>query len=198
MKYAKRDIVIPHEKREEYNKRCLAVVEGENKSLTPEDVAAFYTGIGGLHGLSASDFGDYSSYSTAKKQYEHGQFFTDYNLAQWVVDCVQPNEDDIVADLTCGHGSFFNCLPNEKRLIGIELEENAWKVAKFLYPDAQIRHADIMEWVPSEAADIVIGNPPFGLRWIMRGEEMKSEYCYCVRAADVLVPGGILAVIVPH
>lgn len=51
---------------------------------------------------------------------------------------------------------------------------------------------------PQTHFDFVLGNPPFHLRWIMPDATvMTSHQYYCLKAAKLLKPLGILAVIVP-
>lgn len=97
-----------------------------------------YTGRGGLHGLRRSDYSSYAAYSEAKKEAENGQVFTPARLCQFVVGCLHIEQDDLVADLTCGMGTFFNFLPNERNAYGCELDIDAYKVAAFLYPQAHL------------------------------------------------------------
>ena len=40
-------------------------------------------------------------------------------------------------------------------------------------------------------------NPPFNLKWKTEGEEIESQFYYCLQAAELLKPLGIMAIIVP-
>ena len=56
----------------------------------------------------------------------------------------------------------------------------AFKIAKFLYPDAVIENNDIRAYKPMVRFDYVIGNPPFNLKWwVDNDEEMKSQLYFC-------------------
>lgn len=80
-----------------------------------------------------------------------------------------------------------------------ELDLNAYKVARYLYPQANLVHGDIRAYQPGVRFDYVVGNPPFHLRWWLEdGSEMASQLYYCVKAAELLKPMGILALIVPQ
>ena len=59
-----------------------------------------------------------------------------------------------------GLGSFFNFMPTENNLYGCELDNKAYKVAKYLYPDANIVNGDIRLYQPGILFDYVLGNPP--------------------------------------
>lgn len=167
--------------------------------ITGDDIFNAYTGIGGLHGLSQEDFNNYYEYSEQKKLFEIGQFFTPPKLCELVMACLHLSEYDLVADLTCGMGNFFNYVPVETNAYGCELDLNAYKVARYLYPQANLVHGDIRAYQPGVRFDYVVGNPPFHLRWWLEdGSEMASQLYYCVKAAELLKPMGILALIVPQ
>lgn len=68
-------------------------------------------GMGGLHGLERADYDSYHAYSEAKKEVENGQFFTPPPLCEFVAACLMLSDMDLVADLTCGMGNFFNYVP---------------------------------------------------------------------------------------
>lgn len=202
MKYAYHTKTIPPGKRKELNDKVLYLIDSNELSdsgITPEDVLNAYTGDGGLHELNFSDYANYSEYSQAKKEIENGQFFTPPALCEFVTSCLQISESDLVADLTCGMGNFFNFMPAESNLYGCELDIKAYKVAHYLYPKANLEHRDIRTYQPDIRFDYIVGNPPFHLRWwIEDGEEILSQLYYCRKAAALLKPYGILALVVPQ
>ena len=193
---------IPTNKRKELNDKVLYLIdsdETEKSGFTPEDLFNAYTGDGGLHELKRNDYANYSDFSQAKKEMENGQFFTPPALCEFVAACLQVSESDIIADLTCGMGNFFNFMPVESNLYGCELDIKAYKVARYLYPEARLEHKDIRTYEPNIRFDYVVGNPPFHLRWwIEDGDEVLSQLYYCQKAAELLKPYGILALIVPQ
>ena len=201
MKYAPSTEPVPQSSRRAVNEKLLYLIDRgayDTYGITKEDVFQGYTGNGGLHGLSRKDYENYHSYSEAKKELENGQFFTPPALCQFVVDCLQLERDDLVADLTCGMGNFFNVMPVEANVYGCELDTKAFKVASFLYPEANLVNKDIRNYMPQVRFDYVIGNPPFNLRWLSEdGREYLSQLYYCLKAAELLKPLGILALIVP-
>ena len=202
MKYKIYQSSVKQKDREEFNRKLLKLIdnkETEKYGITGDDVYNAYTGDGGLHGLNRKDYDSYYTYSEEKKNIENGQFFTPPKLAELLVSSVAPSKDETVADLTCGAGAFFNFLPNEHNLYGCETDIKAYKVAKFLYPDANIENCDIRLYNPDMRFDYVIGNPPFNLKWwIDGGTEIKSQMYFCLKAAALLKPKGIMAVIVPN
>ena len=201
MKYIARDERIPQDRRRELNDKILYLIDAglaEDAGITREDIFNAYTGDGGLHGLKRSDYDSYSEFSDAKKEIENGQFFTPPSVCQTVAKCIGIGKGDLVADLTCGIGSFFNFMPTENNLYGCELDNKAYKVAKYLYPDANIVNGDIRLYQPGILFDYVLGNPPFNLKWWVDGnEEMLSQLYYCIKAHELLKPCGIMAIVVP-
>ena len=201
MKYIARDERIPQDRRRELNDKILYLIDAglaEDAGITREDIYNAYTGDGGLHGLKRSDYDSYSEFSDAKKEIENGQFFTPPSVCQTVAKCIGIGKGDLVADLTCGMGSFFNFMPTENNLYGCELDNKAYKIAKYLYPDATIVNGDIRLYQPGILFDYVLGNPPFNLKWWVDGnEEMLSQLYYCIKAHELLKPCGIMAIVVP-
>ena len=201
MKYIAREERIPQDRRRELNDKILYLIDAglaEDAGITREDIYNAYTGDGGLHGLKRSDYDSYSEFSDAKKEIEIGQFFTPPSVCQTVAKCIGIGKGDLVADLTCGIGSFFNFMPTENNLYGCELDNKAYKVAKYLYPDSNIVNGDIRLYQPGILFDYVLGNPPFNLKWWVDGnEEMLSQLYYCIKAHELLKPCGIMAIVVP-
>lgn len=191
---------IPQSHRMTVNMKILHLITNGlvgQSNITPADIYNSYTGDGGLHGLSQEDFDNYHDYAEAKKEIEQGQFFTAPAVCQYIIECLRPSTRDIVFDLTCGMGSFFNFLPAEQNIYGADTDLKALKVAKYLFPKAHLSHEDIRSYEPKVLADLVIGNPPFHINWYFEGQETPSHLFYCLKAAKILKPGGLLAVIVP-
>lgn len=197
MKYNIEPVIIPHDKRKEINDKCLYCIDNNLDALTQQDIFSAYTGDGGLHGLKYSDYDNYYEYSKDKKEIEQGQYFTPHHICKFIIDCIKPNNSDIVADLTCGSGNFFNFLPIERNIYGNELDIKAYKIAKYLYPDANLTCEDIRYFNPSTKFDLILGNPPFNLRWQIGRDEYLSQLYYCLKSAEFLKPAGFMVLIVP-
>lgn len=168
MKYSYRTTTIPQDQRKDLNEKVLYLIDNDSLStngITAEDIFNAYTGDGGLHGLNREDYDNYHEYSEAKKEIENGQFFTPPALCEFVVSCLKISSHSLVADLTCGMGNFFNFLPTEANAYGCEIDTKAYKVAHFLYPDANIKCMDVRSYKPDVRFDYVLGNPPFHLKW---------------------------------
>ena len=194
MKYNSLNLIVPMEKREEYNKKIVALIHsGDLQGITHEEIFNLYTGKGKLHGLARNDFDNYYQFSEAKKEIEQGQFFTPHKLCEQIIRTLQPQAGFHVADLTCGIGNFFNYLPDGINIHGNELDSNAYTVCKFLYPKAILERSDFVYYTPEEKFDLVIGNPPFNLR-TAKG---ISQYAYIEKACEVLKYGALLTIIVP-
>ena len=78
-----------------------------------------------------------------------------------IVSALRLTDTDLVADLTCGMGNFFNFLPNENTAYGCEVDPNACAVARKLYPQAHIVQGDIRDYEPQTHFDFVLAIRPF-------------------------------------
>lgn len=184
---------IPPDKRAEINEKILFCIESGKDTISSESIYNCYTGTGGLHNLRRADFGSYNEYAEAKREFEMGQFFTPHEICRDMVEMLSPQPWEMILDMCCGMGNFFNHLPNQHNAHGFDIDPKAVTVARYLYPDADIQQCDIQRFMPDTRYDTVIGNPPFNLRF---GAKMSQEY-YIGKAYDVLNPAGILMVIVP-
>lgn len=195
MKYESHNITVPQERREDINNKILAIIDGKavNHDITEGDIFNSFTGKGGLHGLDFDNFDNYHQFSEAKKGHEKGQFFTPAEICRDMVQLVKPGISDLICDPTCGSGNFFNYLPVEQNCYGCELDPAAAKVAKHLYPDANIIKKDIQDYNPGVNFDYIFGNPPFNLKLGV----YNSQHFFCVKAAELLKPGGFLVLITP-
>ena len=122
-----------------------------------------------------------------------GQFFTPHEVCRNMADMLSPTSSEMILDMCCGMGNFFNHLPNLHNAYGFDIDGKAVAVAKYLYPDAHIEKCDIRQYYPEQRFDIIIGNPPFNLKF----DYKLSQEFYLDKAYDVLNPAGILMVIVP-
>ena len=201
MKYSYSNEVIPQDQRSDINTKIEYIVNNDlpetETGISKDDIFNAYTGLGGLHGLQFSNYDSYYDYQKAKAEIEQGQFFTPYKLVEWIYDCLHISNTDLVADLTCGHGAFASCCPVEANFYGCELEGKSYRVAKYLYPDAKLENTDIRFYEPKVTFDYVVGNPPYNLKWRKDDTSYLSEYYYCLKAAELMKPAGIMAIIVP-
>lgn len=200
MKYRYSGEVIPQDSRKELNEKILYLIDqdlAEQSGISREDIFNAYTGDGGLHGLNYSDFANYHEYSEAKKEIENGQFFTPAPLCGFIMDVLSPAVDETISDLTSGIAGFCNFAPIESNFYGCELDIKSHKVARYLYPKANLEHRDVRFYQPDMRFDYIVGNPPFNLKWNVDGAEIVSQMYYCLKAASLMKPLGIMAIVVP-
>lgn len=197
MKYNIQSISIPQDKRAAINDRILALIDSNDmQGISPEDIFNAYTGIGGLHGLDRADYANYHKYAEAKKEIENGQFFTPAPIAQKISSLIDLKPYETIADITCGAGVFANFFA-EPNFYGCDIEPKAIKIAKHLFPAANIVQGNIMSYKPPVMLDFIVGNPPFNLKWRENEHIYKSQEYYFLKAATLLRPAGIIIAIVP-
>lgn len=192
------NITIPQEKRKEINAKILHIIDNNiTNTLTKEIIFNTFTGEGALHGLNYKDFNNYYEFSNAKKEIELAQFFTPLHLSKFIADFLKPSHDELIADLTAGHGSLINFLPNKLNVYANEYELRAFKVLRYLFSECNLSNEDIRAYNPSTLFDIVLGNPPYNIKLDVNGNIYNSQYYYILKAHELLKPAGILVLIVP-
>ena len=184
---------IPPNQREEINEKILFCIDSGKDTIPAESIYNCYTGIGGLHNLRRGDYNSYNEYAEAKREFEMGQFFTPHEICRDMVDMLSPQPSEMILDMCCGMGNFFNHLPNQRNAHGFDIAPKAVAVARHLYPDANIMQCDIQQFAPESRYDVIIGNPPFNLKFGIK----VSQVYYVDKAHDALNPAGILMLIVP-
>lgn len=178
--------------RKTLNAKILSTI-GTGNSMSAEEIYNGYTGIGGLHELKQADFSSYHDFAQAKREAEMGQFFTPHDICRQMVETIKPQPGEMVLDMCCGMGNFFNFLPNQHNAYGFDIDPDAVQVARYLYPNANIQVANICTHNPEERFDIIIGNPPFNLDF----DGILSQFYYCNKAYWMLKPSGLMMMIVP-
>jgi type I restriction-modification system DNA methylase subunit len=142
-----------------------------------------YSGIGGL----------------TRSGWDNGQFFTPEPVTRFVVS-MMGIEEGRVLEPSCGSGAFFEQLPSNCEVFGIEYMQEAAAVARACYPQAQVVTGDALTQQWDEKFDYVIGNPPFGLKvdWEfgIKGN-FTSEIAFIQNGLQNLKEGGILGMIIP-
>ena len=116
---------IPQDRRAEVNEKILFAIDSGKDLIPAESIYNCYTGIGGLHNLKQSDFANYNEYAEAKKEYEMGQFFTPHEVCRDIVDMLSPASSEMILDMCCGMGNFFNHLPNHHNTYGFDIDGKA-------------------------------------------------------------------------
>lgn len=188
-----------------------------------ENLASLYqqfSGKGGLHEVEFRNCDNFHEYTALKQEFEMGQFFTPDDVAEKMVQLLRLPDSVKVMDTTCGMGRFFNFIPNETRIYGLD---NSWEnidVCKRLYPEAaktlNFRHNDLSEramWLHMGTVAYNIGNPPFNIAFkgmwhhplaTQADEEqggegiLLSQNAYVFHTTQYLMPGGVSFFIVPQ
>ena len=58
-----------------------------------------------------------------------GQFFTPHEVCRDMVEMLSPNTSEMILDMCCGMGNFFNHLPNQHNAYGFDIDGKAVAVA---------------------------------------------------------------------
>lgn len=105
-----------------------------------------------------------------------------------------------ILEPSCGVGNFFGMLPekmSDSKLYGVELDSLSGKIAKQLYPKAQINIAGFETTKQKDFYDIAIGNVPFGQYKVNDPAFNKYKFnihnYFFAKALDEVRPGGIVA-----
>lgn len=188
-------LTIKQAERETLNEAIIKQAETKKGTLKRREVYNLFTGKGKLHGLNFKDFQSFHAFTAAKKIFETGQFFTPHHLAEKIVSIAQPF--GYILDPCCGSSVFCNFLV-EKDFTGVELDEEAVAVSKYLYPHATIIEHDIRYWRAKQQYDFILTNPPYNLRWYNRSNPLSSQSFILRQAKEWLSKYGIFLAIVPY
>jgi hypothetical protein len=109
-----------------------------------------------------------------------------------------------VLEPSMGSGNFLGLTPAHLRektaFTGVELDTTTGKVARLLYPDANIKIQGFEDTqIPDSFYDLVIGNVPFGAYRVSDPRYNKYHASihnyFFLRAVDTVRPGGLVALI---
>ncbi len=107
-----------------------------------------------------------------------------------------------ILEPSCGVGNFFGCLPESmaaSKLYGVELDSVSGRIARLLYPKANITVAGFETTDRRDFYDIAVGNVPFGQYQVNDPTYNKHNFSihnyFLAKTLDQLRPGGIMAVI---
>ena len=105
-----------------------------------------------------------------------------------------------ILEPSMGVGNFFGCLPEKmqnSRLYGVELDSITGRIAKQLYPRADITVAGFETTDRCDFYDVAIGNVPFGQYQVNDRAYNKLGFSihdyFFAKALDQIRPGGIIA-----
>lgn len=107
-----------------------------------------------------------------------------------------------ILDPACGTGHFFGSLPETlsgSRLYGVELDSITGRIARLLYPEANILVAGFETTDRKDFFDIAVGNVPFGQYQVNDRDYNKLGFSihnyFFAKSLDQVRPGGIIAYI---
>ena len=105
-----------------------------------------------------------------------------------------------ILEPSCGVGNFFGMLPEEmrnSRLYGVELDPISGRIAKQLYPKADITVGGFETTDCRDFFDLAIGNVPFGQYQVNDKAYNKLNFSihnyFFAKALDQVRPGGVVA-----
>ena len=197
--------------------RTLEKIEGERRTATPEEqeILAKYVGWGGLADAFdfskanwASEYQELKSllspeeYASARESTLNAHY-TSPVIIQAIYDTVGKMgfTRGNMLDPAAGIGNFYGCLPEEmqgSRLYGAELDGITGRIAKQLYPHADIQITGFENTnYPNDFFDVAVGNVPFGQYKVSDRQYDKHNFLihdyFFAKTLDKVRPGGIVA-----
>ena len=196
--------------------RTLFQLEQEHRGATAEEqqVLSQYVGWGGLadafdpgkdswakeyaelKGLLSED-----EYSAARSSTLNAHF-TSPTVIRSIYDAVERMgfQSGNILEPSMGVGNFFGMLPDsmaDSRLYGVELDSITGRIAKKLYPQADITVAGFETTDRRDFYDLAVGNVPFGQYKVNDKAYNKLGFSihnyFFAKAIDQVRPGGIVA-----
>ena len=199
--------------------KLLHKLEDENRLANSEEqnILSKYVGWGGLPDVFDESKDNWSEeYNELKEiltdeEYKSARastltaFYTPPVVINAIYDTLKNMgvEQANILEPSCGTGNFLGMLPQEmqsSKLYGIELDSISGKIAKQLYPKANIKvqgyeKADL----PDSFFDIAIGNVPFGDFKVNDKRYDKNNFLihdyFFAKTLDKVRPGGVIAFI---
>ena len=197
--------------------RTLEKIEGERRNATPEEqeILAKYVGWGGLADAFDSSKANWANehqelrnllspeeYASARESTLNAHY-TSPVIIQAIYDAVGKMgfTRGNVLDPAAGIGNFYGCLPEEmagSRLYGAELDGITGRIAKQLYPHADIKITGFENTsYPNDFFDVAVGNVPFGQYKVSDRQYDKHNFLihdyFFAKTLDKVRPGGIVA-----
>lgn len=199
--------------------KTLQKIEFENRVATPEEqeILSQYVGWGGLSQAFDKNNQNWSKeYSELKSLLEEKEYvsarastlnahYTPPLLIKAIYEAVENMgfKSGNILEPACGIGNFFGLLPESmktSKLYGVELDNLTGRIAKQLYPNANIRISGFENYdIADNLFDLAIGNVPFGSYTVVdrRYEDEKfliHDYFFA-KTLDKIRPGGVIAFI---
>ena len=197
--------------------RTLEKIEGENRIATPEEqeILAKYVGWGGLADAFdetkanwASEYQELKSllsdeeYDSARESTLNAHY-TSPVIIKAIYDAMERMSfsKGNILEPAMGIGNFFGMLPEnmqESRLYGVELDGITGRIARQLYPNADVKITGFEKTdYPNDFFDVAIGNVPFGQYKVADRAYDKHNFLihdyFFAKALDKVRPGGVVA-----
>lgn len=199
--------------------RTLNNIEAENRTATPIEQAVLsgYTGWGAIPQAFDSDNKDWSNEYAELKELLSDSEYADARRSTMNAHFTSPViinaiyeglknigfESGKILEPAMGIGNFFGAMPENMRnseLHGVELDSLTGRIAKQLYPDADIQIKGFEKTTfANNSFDVVIGNVPFGNYKVNDKDYNKNNFLihdyFIAKSLDKVHPGGVVAVI---
>ena len=199
--------------------KLLGQIEGEHRYATPQEqeILSQYVGWGGL--ADAFDEGKQNwtaEYQKLKNLLSPEEYrmarestlnahYTSPAIIRSMYDAIEKMgfTKGNILEPSMGIGNFFGMMPDsmkESRLYGVELDGITGRIAKQLYPqaDVQIKGFEKTDY-PNDFFDIAIGNVPFGQYKVADRAYDKNNFLihdyFFAKTLDKVRPGGVVAFI---
>ena len=196
--------------------RTLFKLEREHRGATAEEqqVLSQYVGWGGLADVFDPSKENWSAeYTelkdllseteyTAARESTLNAHFTSPTIIRAIYDAVEKMGFQFgnILEPSMGVGNFFGMLPEsmaDSRLYGVELDSITGRIAKMLYPQADITVAGFETTDRRDFYDLAVGNIPFGQYKVNDKAYNKLNFSvhnyFFAKAIDQVRPGGIIA-----
>ena len=194
----------------------LMQIESEGRTATPEEqeILSKYVGWGGLANAFDETKSEWSSEFaelkaalspeeyTAARSSTLNAHFTSPTVIRAIYEAVgnMGFQTGNILEPSMGVGNFFGLLPDsmsESRLYGVELDSITGRIAKQLYPRADITVAGFETTDRKDFYDLAVGNVPFGQYQVNDRAYNKLGFSihdyFFAKALDQVRPGGVVA-----
>ena len=194
----------------------LKELEAENRQATPEEqeILSRYVGWGGLADAFdeskpawAKEFTElYAALSPEEYAAARGTTLNAHYTSPTVIQAIYEAvgrmgfQTGNILEPSCGVGNFFGMLPEEmqgSKLYGVELDSITGRIAKQLYPKANITIAGFETTDRRDFYDLAVGNVPFGQYSVNDRAYNKLNFnihnYFFAKSLDQVRPGGVVA-----
>ena len=196
--------------------RTLQTVEAEDRSATPDEqeILSRYVGWGGLADAFDSEKDSWAKeYKELKRLLPEDEYaaarastlnahYTSPTVIRAIYDTVEQMgfTSGNILEPSCGVGNFLGMLPESmagSRLYGVELDSITGRIARQLYPQANITVAGFETTSQRDFYDLAVGNVPFGNYKVndkaYNNLGFSIHNYFFAKALDQVRPGGIVA-----